>query len=176
MLNWAVFGDFLQTALPIGVMLAVLVWGLRIVSAALKPDPEDDDGGDVRLGASFLREKATTRSSTTMKALASVERTGGQAVTLTPEQLDRIKEEVQQDISFSRVAGSIGAVAMAAFFAGLGVWSFFAINDTTLYPAGGDLNEQVSLISRISELGTFFAAGSALFLPYAFNRISTIFK
>jgi hypothetical protein len=65
--------------------------------------------------------------------------------------------------SFSRVAGALGGVGIAASFVGIGYWIlqqlFFA----------GDL-------SKISQLHLYFAAGAALFLPYAFNQLSSIFK
>lgn len=161
------FGNFLQTALPIFVMVIVLIWGLRLVARSLS---EDDD----RLGASFLREKVKMPSSALLAAVAAANSAGTTA--FTDEQLKKLKSELQADISFSRVAGAIGAVSMAAFFAGLGVWCFFAINDTALYPTGGSPVTQTTLISRIADLGTFIAAGAALFLPYAFNRISNIFQ
>lgn len=66
--------------------------------------------------------------------------------------------------SFSRVAGAIGAVALASFMAGLGLWIFFGINAT----------EDV-LIERLESLGTYFLGGAALFAPYAFNQLSKVF-
>lgn len=67
--------------------------------------------------------------------------------------------------SFSRVAGAIGAMALASFMAGLGLWIFFAIN-----------MEEATHIDRLPKLSTFFLGGSALFAPYAFNQLSKVFK
>lgn len=65
--------------------------------------------------------------------------------------------------SFSRVAGSLGAVGLAATFVGIGYWALHA-----LY-FDGDL-------TRISGLSTYFVAGSALFIPYGFNMLSSVFR
>ena len=75
------------------------------------------------------------------------------------------KSNPQEPISFSRVAGAIGAISLAAFMAGLGFWIFFAINakDTTM-------------IDRLQGLSTYFLGGAAMFSPYGFNQLSKIFK
>lgn len=65
--------------------------------------------------------------------------------------------------SFSWIAGSIGALSLVATFVAVGYWTLYA-----LY-LDGDLQ-------RLKDLWWFFLAGSALFLPYAFNRLSTIGK
>jgi hypothetical protein len=65
--------------------------------------------------------------------------------------------------SFSRVAGALGAVGIAATFVGIGYWALHE-----LY-FGDNLG-------KISDLSTYFLAGSALFIPYAFNSLSSIFK
>jgi len=74
------------------------------------------------------------------------------------------KNDPKGQMSFSRVAGAIGSVSLAAFMAGLGIWVFFAIN--------GDKDE----IKRLSDLWPYMGGGAALFAPYAFNQLSNVFR
>jgi hypothetical protein len=67
--------------------------------------------------------------------------------------------------SFSRVSGALGAIGIAATFVGIGYWALHGL----FFGSASDLG-------KISSLSTYFLAGSALFIPYAFNRISEIFK
>ena len=67
--------------------------------------------------------------------------------------------------SFSRVAGSIGAFGLAAIFIGVGYWALY-----TLF--FGEANE----LENMKDLGIYFLSGSALFAPYAFNQLKSIFK
>lgn len=66
--------------------------------------------------------------------------------------------------SSSRLAGVLGALVLVAAlwaFANFLVWASFWDRD---------------VIKPVMEhVGTFFISGSALFLPYAFNRLSTVF-
>ncbi|MFY0610994.1 MAG: hypothetical protein JXQ99_05665 [Hyphomicrobiaceae bacterium] len=64
-------------------------------------------------------------------------------------------------MSFSRVAGAIGAIGFAAFFSALGFWVLSALgqNLTTV----GD---------AIGQLWKFFIAAAAFFFPYAVNQLS----
>ena len=117
-----------ETWLPILVTLAVLFWGLRLVSTTLLA-PANPSTRPMIAGA--LTEKNDPNSKT----------------------------------SFSRVAGSIGSVGLAAFITGLGVWVFFAINSDT-----------PDRIKRLNELWPYMGGGAALFAPYAFNQISSIFR
>ena len=66
--------------------------------------------------------------------------------------------------SFSRVAGAIGALGIAAAFVGIGYWVLHA-----LFFVEAD-------IANIDGLRTYFLAGAAMFLPYAFNQLASIFK
>jgi hypothetical protein len=66
--------------------------------------------------------------------------------------------------SFSRVAGAIGALGIAAAFVGIGYWILHA-----LFFVKSDL-------ANIDGLRTYFLAGAAMFLPYAFNQLASIFK
>jgi len=110
-------------------MIAVLIWGLRMLSRVLFETRQPTD--DTSLIASALTEKSAENEPT----------------------------------SFSRVAGAIGAVSLAAFMAGLGLWVFFAISD-----------QDATMIDRLSKLSTYFLGGAALFAPYAFNQLSKVFK
>jgi hypothetical protein len=65
--------------------------------------------------------------------------------------------------SASRMIALLGAVVMAAFFIGLGYWVIWALfNGQSIEPAKDTL--------------VFFLSGTALFTPYAANRISSIFQ
>ena len=74
-------------------------------------------------------------------------------------------EKADEQTSFSRVAGALGAVGIAATFVGIGYWALHGLFFGTTAELG-----------KISSLSTYFLSGSALFIPYAFNKISEIFK
>ncbi len=68
--------------------------------------------------------------------------------------------------SYSRVSGLIGSVVMAAFF--------WAIGNVILYKAfSADGIAEISTL--LTSLGTYFLAGSSLFVPYAFNQLKSAF-
>jgi len=62
--------------------------------------------------------------------------------------------------SFSRTAGAIGALAMASFFSGLGVWVLLSV--------GTDAD----VSTKLAGISNYFLSGTALYAPYAVNRIS----
>ncbi len=67
--------------------------------------------------------------------------------------------------SISRIsAGAIGAVAIAATFVGIGYWAIYA-----RFFDPDDL-------AKFKDMGTYFLAGSAMFMPYAFNQLTEVFK
>ena len=66
--------------------------------------------------------------------------------------------------SFSRVSGAIGSIALASFVTGLGLWIFFALNQS-----------DVSIIGRLSNISTYLLGGASLFAPYAFNQLKGLF-
>ncbi|CUH40181.1 hypothetical protein JSE7799_02911 [Jannaschia seosinensis] len=72
---------------------------------------------------------------------------------------------VDEDTSFSRVSGALGAIGIAATFVGIGYWALHGLF------FGTEAN-----LEKISSLSTYFLAGSALFIPYGFNKISKIFN
>lgn len=65
--------------------------------------------------------------------------------------------------SFSRVAGAFGALALAMAVIGISYWLVYAL----FYEKD---------ISVLKQAGWFFLSGSALFAPYAFNQLSSVFK
>jgi len=66
--------------------------------------------------------------------------------------------------SFSRMAGAIGTLALAATLVGVGIWCIYSLY---LKPAN---------LQQLEHLGTFFLSGAALFAPYAVNQLTKIFK
>jgi hypothetical protein len=70
--------------------------------------------------------------------------------------------------SYSRVSGFIGSIVMAIFF--------WALGNVILYKALGGAAGLAEIKALMSGLSTYFLAGSALFLPYAFNQLKGIFS
>ena len=75
--------------------------------------------------------------------------------------------EQNLDLSYAKVSGAIGSIAISSLFVGLGYYILYA-----LYLEQGDT---FSLKESLNGLGTYFLAGAALFLPYAFEKLSTVF-
>lgn len=67
--------------------------------------------------------------------------------------------------SFSRVAGIVGAIVLVVFFWGLA--------NAILYDAFTYLDHIKQIVQNTWQ---FFLVGSALFAPYAFNQLTSIFK
>lgn len=67
--------------------------------------------------------------------------------------------------SFSRTAGAVGAFGLASVFIGIGYWIVYIL-------FLGDIAQ----LKDLKDLGIYFLSGSALFAPYAFNQMKTIFK
>lgn len=114
---------------------AVIIWGLKLLSGVLNREIGND-------GETFG-----------MQVLAEKNRAPG----------DDGDQDKSGSGSFSRIAGAIGALALAAFFAGVSYWALHALF------ADGEL-------SKLQDLSQFFLVGSALFAPYAFNQIRGIFQ
>jgi len=66
--------------------------------------------------------------------------------------------------SYSRVTGALGAVVLTSFY--------WAIGNASLSLALSDVTKVKPLMDAVSP---FFLIGSALFLPYAFNQLKSIF-
>lgn len=67
--------------------------------------------------------------------------------------------------SYSRLAGIIGAVVLACFY--------WALANLIIYKAFYTPRDIKDIMDGV---GTFTLSGSALFFPYAFNQLSTIFR
>jgi hypothetical protein len=65
--------------------------------------------------------------------------------------------------SFSRTAGAFGAMSLAAAVIGVAYWMVYAL----FYDQD---------VKVLKEASWFFLSGSALFAPYAFNQLSSVFK
>ena len=74
----------------------------------------------------------------------------------------------ETDLSYAKVSGAIGSIAIAALFVGLGYYILFALFTET--------NESFTLATKIDGLQTYFLAGAALFLPFAFEKLAEIFN
>jgi hypothetical protein len=66
--------------------------------------------------------------------------------------------------SFSRTAGSLGGVVLAAILVGSSYWLQYSL-------FFGEPSE-----TNIKAIGTLLLYGSALFAPYGFNRLASLFK
>lgn len=86
--------------------------------------------------------------------------------TATPQAGMAFSAQSTNDVSsYSRWAGFIGATVMATFF-----WS---LGNIILYKAFSSIAEIRDLLSSLT---TYFFAGSALFVPYAFNQLRAAFS
>jgi hypothetical protein len=127
---------------------AILIWGLKKISSVLNTDvaPAPDGGAPTTFALSMLSEKSSVAPAA-----------GGNGVAANGA------APVPTEASFSRVAGSIGAIVLAAFIGGVSYWILYGLFN------GNDL-------AKLKEIGPFVLAGSALFAPYAFNQLSAIFR
>lgn len=142
----------LSFILAIVLLTGVLIWGLRLISSVLRQTHTD--------GASVLRHMVSEHAETTANAPAPgavPPPMNANAPAPAPGPSGPGKG------SFSRLAGAVGAIGLAATFIGIGYWVLFALF------FGGDL-------TKLDDIGTYFLSGSALFAPYAFNKLSTVFK
>jgi len=74
------------------------------------------------------------------------------------------KPDAPEKGSFSRTAGIIGAIGMASVTIGIGYWVIYGLFFDT------------ASLDSIKSVGWYYLAGSALFFPYAFNQIASIFN
>ncbi len=88
-------------------------------------------------------------------------------VTTTIQTVDgttRTETEMPDNTSYSRVAGMIGAIVMACLF--------WAVGNIAIYLGFTDVDGLAKLVGNI---GGLFLGGSALFAPYAFNKLTEVF-
>jgi len=129
-------GGWIAFVLALVAMTGVLVWGLRLITRVLKQPV-----GDAKAGRTVMQEVLSEKVVRTGENKPDDEKTG----------------------SFSRVAGAVGTIAIAATFVGLGYWIVYGL-----------FFKQP--LEDLAQTGVYFLAGSALFAPYAFNQLSSIFK
>lgn len=91
-----------------------------------------------------------------------INKQGGLANILSEKTDDPAKAE-GQPTSYSRVSGFVGSMGLASVFIGIGYWVIFMLF----------ADKQ---ITNLENLKAYFLSGSALFAPYAFNKISGMFK
>lgn len=142
--------EYLTYVVAIVALSGVLIWGLKLLSQELKKPVSNAAGNQNAAGKSLL---ATALSEKNVQSAPG----GAPGAAPVPGQ--------DQPGSFSRLAGTIGAIGIAATFVGIGYWIIFDL----FLNNGGDL-------TKIGDLKYYFLAGSAMFLPYAFNQLSSIFK
>ncbi len=142
--------EYLTYILAIVALSGVLIWGLKLLSQELKKPASNAPGNPNAPGKSLLAAALSEKN---------VQSATGGAPGAAPGTAQ------DQPGSFSRLAGTIGAIGIAATFVGIGYWIIFDL----FLNNGGDL-------TKIGDLKYYFLAGSAMFLPYAFNQLSSIFK
>ena len=69
------------------------------------------------------------------------------------------------EASYSRVTGFVGAIVMGVFF--------WALGNIILF---NGISQAAGIKTMLDGLLSFFLSGAALFLPYAFNQLSSVFK
>ena len=70
--------------------------------------------------------------------------------------------------SASRVIASIGSIILATFLWGLG--------NVVLYKSIISTTADTGIKNLLDDIGNFFLAGAALFAPYAFNQLTSVFR
>ncbi|OLF53675.1 hypothetical protein [Pseudomonas chlororaphis] len=146
--------DIKGLALPIFiftlvVVTGVLVWGLRIIHDVLmRPDP---DNPQLRFIDKALSEKC---------APSAVGAQPPASPALAPSQ--PVGQKAGTAPSSSRLGSAVGTFVLATMALGVGYYMLWA------------LFTQQSV--DLSSIGTYFLSGSALFAPYAFNQLSSMFK
>lgn len=133
------------------IVTCVLLWGLRILQGVLlRTDPNNPK---LRFIDKALTEKRFSR----------VVESQVQSNTHSNPLPAPLSSNTSDDVpSTSRVGAAVGTLVLAVMALGVGyymLWSLFA-------------HQSVDL----SGIGTYFLSGSALFAPYAFNQLSSIFK
>ena len=139
--------------MPIVVMVAALVIFngsiIKLMQVALGP---------INFRAA-LREKDPKVLTATTTAVAAASATAGAAAT-------PVEPAAADPTSYSRIAGAVGAIVLACFLWGLGNIILFKA-----FEAGG----LAAIKELLQSVGTYFIAGAALFMPYAFNQIRAAF-
>jgi len=139
----------------------VLIWGFRSVSVGLKtPVITTDPNTGKPVQSSNARASGGWHSMLRSRSRPTVDGNGAVPAP-NPSQ--------EPDISYARVSGAIGSIALASLFVGMSYWILYAL----FYGVEGGTFD---IAAKINSMGGFFLAGAALFLPYAFDRLASIFK
>lgn len=142
-------------ALPVFIFTLVFVtgvfrWGLRILQGVLlRPDP---DNPKARFIDKALFEKRLVRAADLPPQPNP---------TPNPAPPPPAGQKADDVPSTSRLGAAVGTLVLAVMALGVGyymLWSLFTQQSVDL-----------------SSIGTYFLSGSALFAPYAFNQLSSIF-
>lgn len=133
------------------IVTSVLLWGLRILQGVLlRPDP---DNPKLRFIDKALAEK---------RWVHTVDPPPQPNPALNPPAQPPAAQKADDVPSTSRLGAAVGTLVLAVMALGVGyymLWSLFTQQSVDL-----------------SSIGTYFLSGSALFAPYAFNQLSSIFK
>ncbi|WP_051593886.1 hypothetical protein [Bordetella hinzii] len=133
------------------VVTGVLLWGLRILQGVLqRPDP---DNPKLRFIDKALSEKRLVRA---------VDPPPQPNPAPNPAPSPPAGQKSDEVPSTSRLGAAVGTLVLAVMALGVGYYMLWA------------LFTQQSV--DLSTIGTYFLSGSALFAPYAFNQLSSIFK
>lgn len=131
------------------IVKGVLLWGLRILQGVLlRPDP---DNPKLRFIDKALAEKRWVRT---------VDPPPQPNPAPNPPPQTPAAHKADDVPSTSRLGAAVGTLVLAVMGVGYYMlWSLFTQQSVNL-----------------SSIGTYFLSGSALFAPYAFNQLSSIFK
>jgi hypothetical protein len=139
--------------MPMVVMVAALVIFngaiIKLMQVALGP---------INFRAALREKDPKVVNATTAAVVTAVAATGAPVPPGDPAAAD--------PTSYSRIAGAVGAIVLAAFLWGLGNVILFKA-----FEAGG----LAAIKELLQSVGTYFIAGAALFMPYAFNQIKAAF-
>jgi len=118
----------------------VIIWGFKKIAKILNEKEEDGMSPGLRM----------------MMSIQNIPSSKGQS------------QIYKLDLSYAKVSGAIGSIAISALFVGLGYYILFALFM--------DNSENFTMAKKIDGLQTYFLAGAALFLPFAFEKLAEIFK
>lgn len=128
------------------VVTAILIWGFKLVNGLLRSVPDETKPRQTFLGRAMSEKTVVDKLSTPAAAQT------------------RASADIEEVASYSRVSGAIGSIILAAMLAGVGYYFLYAL---FFKPEG---------LKVMNDLWLYFAAGAALFAPYAVNQLSSIFK
>ena len=133
------------------VVTGVLLWGLRILQGVLqRPDP---DNPKLRFIDKALSEKRLVRA---------IDPPPQPNPAPNPAPSPPAGQKSDEVPSTSRLGAAVGTLVLTVMALGVGYYMLWA----------PFTQQSVDL----STIGTYFLSGSALFAPYAFNQLSSIFK